>query len=165
MQLLSFVIESNNKKSICNFIKFLNFVIKNKFQKNKPKNKEKITINLLKSPHVHKNAQEQFKINKFKQNIFVFLPKFNINKILVKLKIIFVFFFHDIKLKINYFVCLKLKKKLSFLNLSFFFLNSKSFNKTFSFNKKNKTYCYLKLLNITGNILKKLVTQLVRVKT
>jgi ribosomal protein S10 len=145
------IISSKNKKSLDKFIKFFtenlsNFIIINNFFKTKLKTK---IITILKSPHVNKKAQEQFKINIFYKTINISTPK-NF-KLLTYLKNINSHLFTDIKIKLKLLINYKLSKKIynNILNPTNF--NTNIFNKTKVYkNKKieqNNNFIIKKKLN------------------
>ena len=72
MHIISIIIYSNSLKSLSYFTSFFNFVFKKFFKnfiiKNFFKKLYKNKTSVLKSPHVHKNAQEQFYKKLYKKN-------------------------------------------------------------------------------------------------
>lgn len=161
MMLYSLIIntECKNKKSIFYFslliIKFLDNVLK-KHTKS-IKNTSKFT--LLRSPHVHKSAQHEFKQQVYKkQYLFVFCD----NKKLIFLKKLFFFYFQDIRKNCTFITtansnCLDCKfLKLKVFNVPLFLNNSSSLTFTVSkhknHNKLSKLRNYLKLLNLKGEV-------------
>lgn len=165
MQIISIFICFKSLKSFYYFVNFLNiflkkffknFIIKNFFTKF-----TKAKISILKSPHVHKNSQEQFYKKFYKKKLVIILLNSIQLKFFVILKKILKFAFYDFVLQIqtftfkfnfdvvlqkllnlNYF-CLFEKKNCS----NFLFLNN---TKYLFFFKKVKIYNYIKVLNLLG---------------
>jgi ribosomal protein S10 len=146
-------LRSKNKKSLNKFIKFfinnLNFKQINKFYTKKTKKK---IFTILKSPHINKSAQEQFKINFYALN-FIFYSE-QTNKILKITKKMKLNLFSDISIQIKAFFSKNLLKKT---HIGFF--NPNNFNsKNLSFcSYKNKNYNY-KDLTFNYNKLKQLIS-------
>lgn len=158
---LLFNIECKNKKSIFYFslliIKFLDKILIT--HKKSFKNSYKFT--LLRSPHVHKSAQHEFKQQLYKkQYLFVFCN----SKKLIYLKKLFFFYFQDVKKNCtflfttkNYLLSYKFLK-LQTLNIILFKNNNSS--SLFLMQLKKEKYIkftklknYFKLLNLEGEIL------------
>jgi ribosomal protein S10 len=130
-------LKSKNKESLNKFIKFFknNLRIKqiNKIYQ-KPKKKKLFTI--LKSPHINKSAQEQFKINFYSLN-FIFYVEKN-NQIIKLIKKIQLNSFTDVFIKVKAFYSKNLikKKYINFFNpnnfinksLGFFLYKNKNLN-------------------------------------
>lgn len=169
MQFFLINIKSKSFKSLSNFLKFIIFyfnkitktlIKKLKFQKLK-KNK----FSLLKSPHVHKKAQEHLEQLIYKKKILIIF--FNLPAVMFFLffKKLLDFSFFEVTLKLKYFVFKSnLKFLLRFLNLNnLILLGNKTFysnkfflNKIIFYKNKNfKIYSFLKSLNIIGLIYKK----------
>lgn len=159
---------SKNKNSLNNFLTLLsNFIKKSKaiIYKEKLQKQKKTKLTILKSPHVHKSAQEQFEYRIYKQQVLVFL--LNPSQLLVFLKKVIKFAFYNIKIVVNYFLLNKHKNLSKFLNLNNYFLNLKSnYSNDFFLKKKRsdlffikkfKSYSFLKILNFVGAI-SKLIT-------
>nr|UDP55416.1 ribosomal protein S10 [Schizostauron trachyderma] len=144
MKSYKLIVLSKNKRSLVNFFWFIknNFIFSsNSFKKysNSKIRVKKFTV--LKSPHVNKNAQDQFEIRYFFQKLSVYLPE-NF-KYLVFLKQLTTTF-PDILLKIK--ISLN-KKSENNLKLKFFTPNNFKINKKYYYNKKNvirnkKNYSY-----------------------
>jgi ribosomal protein S10 len=172
MQILLITVCANSIKSFFiyqNFLKFcfkkvihvsLNCKILQKFNKKK--------ISLLKSPHVHKSAQEHFNQKLHKQKFLFFLDYNSYVKLFFLLKKLLNFSFYDVNIKIkSLFYKLEICNYQKFLSLNnyCFILNDKKYCNKFSVKtskKKGFIYClkkiivwkFLKLLNLIGNLLK-----------
>ena len=145
MKSYNLIVLSKSKRSLINFFWFLknNFFFTldsfKKYSNNKIKVKK---FTLLKSPHVNKNAQDQFEIRYFFQKLSVYLPE-NF-KYLVFLKRLTTITFPDILLKIK--ISLDTERENN-LKLKFFTPNNFKINKNYYYNKKNviknkKIYSY-----------------------
>merc|ERR1712084_118009 len=105
-------IKAKRKKSLLFFLYVLNkFNQINKLKLiSKKKFKKRFTV--LKSPHVNKNAQEQFEFNLF--SIDIAISKFQLSKLLIILKKIKNNFCYDIHIKIEFLIDIK-KQKIDLL--------------------------------------------------
>ena len=157
-----FFVHSKSLKSINYFSSFLTYYCKNNikhfiiFKKTEKLNKRKIS--LLKSPHVHKTAQEQFNQINYKQIFLIIVPN------TIKLKLILIFkkwfclsFYETIyKLKFFIFSFRILTKIIKLFNYNLNSRNKKYSNKFYFKNnfclnfKKIKIYNFLKFLNLNG---------------
>lgn len=142
---LQLTVKSKNKKTLQVFTNFVKIFIKNKFKKIKFNNETIIKTTLLKSPHVHKKAQEHFQFKIYKKTIL--LHYFNLVEINFFLKRVLGNTFHDIKLKIDFF--LQANVNLQILNFNHFYFNSKKHY----FYKKVKTNLFFKILQLNGRFL------------
>ena len=135
------ILTSKNLNSLNEFLKFFNYFLK----KNNPEILKNLKItskktrfkkfSVLRSPHVHKQGQEQFELRKFSKKIVInrlLYPRF-----LVSLKKIKRVLFSDVRISIRY------GTKHYVLAPNFFF------NFTTNFSKKN-TLSYLKELEHYG---------------
>jgi len=152
MQILLLIIQSKNKKSLDNFFNFLTFYVEKKLKIKKTKKQKIVKTTLLKSPHVHKSAQEHFEYRLHKRQILIFL--FEMGQFVVFIKKIVNFSFYDVKIVVNHFLHIKHKKTLKFFCLTNFCLSLSKKHNYYYHKKKIKTYSFLKLLNITGTLLK-----------
>lgn len=164
MELLILIVKSKNLKSLYYISDFICFFIKKfkTFVFNKQNNQfNKKNFSILKSPHVHKTAQEQFKQVSYKKNYLVLCLNSTKFKIIFTLKKL-VTNFYDINLNFNLFL-FKLKFYSNFLGLNnfYFILANKNYsnnfyNKNFNFYylKKFKIFNFIKLLNFLGIFLK-----------
>jgi ribosomal protein S10 len=157
-------ISSKNQKSLEKFNEFFynnlkNFIIINKYLKQKKHTK---IITILKSPHVNKKAQEQFKFNIFFQTINVSTPK-NF-KLLTYIKNIKSNLFLDIKIKLKLLINNNLTKKtyktilnpINF-NANLFYSTKNYKNKKIKINKNfllQKNFDKLKNLSKTNSLIK-----------
>ena len=159
---LSFKVTSKNKTSLSNFF---NFIMKLEFPikivKNAPKNKKKVFLSVLKSPHVNKDAQEQFEFKTYSKNLTIWSTQLNLLILILKKAI--KTSFPGVQIKIYYLINNKTKSKfllkiLNIKNLNVNFFNDRVLNKII-LNKKinfylNLTDCYgelsYKIKNITG---------------
>ena len=98
---LSLNILSKNKKSLGIFIKVFKIFFEKKQFKTKFKTKKLKRITLLKSPHVHKKAQEHFETKTYRQSFFINL--LNIKKFLLLFKKFIRSSFYDLRIIINFF--------------------------------------------------------------
>lgn len=137
MKFYQITITSKNKNSLKNYLKFINANIKtynliNKFSHNKTK---RIFFTMLKSPHVHKRAQEQFEFLHFSKQITI-LTNTNL-KFLTFVKKIRTNLFSDVNIKIKFQFNKKLQNSFqkNFFNPNYFKLNY--------FNNKNEQKNYL----------------------
>ena len=161
--MLQIEVISKNSKTIYNFLNFF----KNLIQKNtkiivlnqKIQKQKKLVNTLLKSPHIHKIAQEKFEYRLYKKKFLLILTNPVLFLIFLK-KFLSVGFF-DVKILINYFLLSKFFKQIIiFFNINnFYFLYSSFFYSnlflltTFFYTRRGKIYNFLNLLNIKGNIL------------
>ena len=150
MKIHQLTIESKNKKAITKFINFLtkqthllNLNLTKKIVFYNIKNKK---MSILKSPHVHKTAQEQFEFKLFSVKIFIETTR-NL-KFLTFLKKIQNTLFSEIKLKLKLITSEKLYDEKNLGNQ--LKETSKSFNKTI--NDKNKATKLLKFLDYYGEL-------------
>jgi len=157
-------ITSKTKKSLSDFINFLNHIpinshIIKKYFTNK---KRKKILTILKSPHVNKTAQEQFQLNFFSNQITIYSS--NIFQSLILLKKIKNNLFSDLKIKIRFPIYKKLsnKSQTNALNPTNFKLNSinKCLNQKNKIKKsKKKNYKQiehiLKIFDIYGELIQK----------
>jgi ribosomal protein S10 len=156
MEIFSITVYSKNKKSLNIFLNFLNFFIKNKVKKIKFNAKKLKKTTLLKSPHVHKSAQEQFEYRIYKKIIWV--TSFSVPQWVIFFKKSFKKSFYDLKITVNYSLVKKKYKIVKILNFKYFNLNSEKYVfkvgcKNLHFEKKLKTYKFLKFLNFNGLVL------------
>lgn len=165
----SIVLYSKNKKSLNNFLKFLEHDLKiqqiQKSTKYIKRDTKKKRITVLKSPHVNKSAQEQFEYRVYSLGISFYSSR--VKKNLVLLKKVKNQLFPDIKIKIK--GILKIKQnfirkmtlnpdnftfKISELNRTNQRLSLKHIRKNINLNEnKNlleRTSCYLYLLDCYG---------------
>jgi ribosomal protein S10 len=131
---------SKNKKSLENFVTFVNsnlqkLQITNKYFQKK-KNRKILTI--LKSPHVNKKAQEQFNSNLYHKSVNIYLPQYF--KLITFIKTVKSNLFLDVRVKVKLIINNKLEKKMhrNIFNPTNFKLNCFS-NKINYCNKKIKT--------------------------
>jgi ribosomal protein S10 len=164
---------SKNKISIKIFFKVLNKVLQNfKNVKKCLKKKRKIKIlTILKSPHVNKNAQEQFETRFYFSQINVRYSPKNL-QFLIFLKKLKNYVFSDIKIKIEFLINKSLVKKtqtklLNPNNFNLQFFNKKiknssikkskdqKYNNCFKKNNRFKQIQYLlKIFDTYGNLIK-----------
>ena len=155
MKTFNLIVKSKNKSIINDFVYFFiecllynSNSLKKQF-KNK-KNKKKIVI--LKSPHVNKQAQEQFEYHMFSKQIKIY--SFHILKFLIFLKKIQLKLFPDIKFKISFYFLKDLKKiKLKTFSpdtFLYYLYNKKNLT---SKNTQKITKIYLKLLDLYGEFI------------
>lgn len=137
MKFYQITITSKNKHSLKNYFKFIignikNFNLLNKFSQKKTK---RIFFTMLKSPHVHKKAQEQFEFTHFSKQITI-STQTNL-KFLTFLKKIKTNLFSDVNIKIKFQLNKKLQNNFQkkFFNPNYFKLNC--------FNNKNEKKNYL----------------------
>jgi ribosomal protein S10 len=138
------IIVSKNKNSVHKFLKFLKllstipkFSIFKNFQV-LPNKKIVRKFSILRSPHVHKQGQEQFEFKKFSKKIYLNILSTDF-KFLLILKKIKLLLFSDVNYKIRYDV-----KNLTNIKIS-----PKNINLRFNKNK-NFLISYLKILNYYG---------------
>jgi ribosomal protein S10 len=154
---LALTIKCKNKKTLYYLSLFISNFFTKYLTKNKKAFKNKNKFTLLKSPHVHKSAQHEFKQFMYKkQFLFVLFD----TKILVMLKKIFSYSFQDINKKYDFFiktVKLLLDIKLYKINNmhKIFFSNSNQYKSIFSMlnqkpHKVNNLQNYFKILNFIG---------------
>lgn len=111
-------IYSKNSLSITNFLKFFYKLSINKklglsvFTSQCPVKNKKVFFSVLQSPHVNKTSQEQFEYKLFKKQIKINV--FQINKLLVILKILKSKLFLDVNVELK-FICNKSLLQDSFL--------------------------------------------------
>lgn len=148
MKIHQLTIKSKNKKAI---IKFINFLIKQTHLLNLNLTKKIVfhdinnkKMSILKSPHVHKTAQEQFEFKLF--SVKIFLQTTQNFKLLTFLKKIQNSLFSEIKLKLITSEKLYNDEKL----INKLKETSKSFNK--SLNSKYKAIKLLKFLDYYGEL-------------
>jgi ribosomal protein S10 len=137
-------IYSKNSVSLTNFLKFFYKLSMNKglglsaFTSQCSVKRKKVFFSVLKSPHVNKTSQEQFEYKLFKKQIKI--DVFQINKLLVILKLLKAKLFSDVKIEL----------KFSF--------HQNSFRKPF-LNKINPDQFILKQFQNKGLVRSKLVGQ------
>lgn len=146
--IINIYLYSKNFKSLTLFLKFLNKFNATKLLKHKTKIKK---FSILTSPHVNKDAQEQFELNIFTKQLKNY--SFNFFKILIILKKISKKIFPDIQIKIKF---LFLKKKKFFLEQNI--INSDNMiiikpNIANNLYIKKPTNNYFTMLDISGEIL------------
>ena len=144
---LQLTITSKNKKTLLIFANFLKKFLKNSFKKIKFNKTLTVKTTLLKSPHVHKTAQEHFQYKNYKKTIL--LRYLNLFQITIFLKKLSTCIFYDAKIKTHYFS----QPKITILNLKNFYFNLKKHY----FYKKTKIYFFFNVLNFNGLILLNLV--------
>ena len=149
-------ISSKNKNSLT---KFLFFIKKLKFPvqviKNYPQLKKKKFLTVLKSPHVNKDAQEQFEFKIYSKEIIIWSPQ--IKLLILILKKIITESFSGIHVKL---FCLSNSKTQS--NFLLMFLNPYNLNFNFFKNRIDNNYQinrkiknYLNLSDCYGEIIYK----------
>ena len=143
---------SKNKTSLN---KFLYFIKKLKFPvkivKNISKLQKKNFLTVLKSPHVNKDAQEQFEFRIYSKQLLIWSPQLNL--LFFILKKVINRSFSGIKLQTNLLINIKhkhIKNTLNPKNLSLNFFNNRLKDKN-KLNKKINSYlvlydCYGELL-------------------
>jgi ribosomal protein S10 len=132
-------IVSKNKKSVENcflfFSKSIRYdVIKKYFRKKKKKN----VLTILKSPHVNKNAQEQFESKLFANQVSIYTSKSYL--FLVFLKKIKIYLFPDVKIKIKFILNKNLTERTqtNIFNPSNFRLDAFEVIKSEEYTQKNR---------------------------
>lgn len=164
MQLFLISIKSKSFKSLSSFLKFivfyLNKITKILIKKFNFRKLKKTKFSLLKSPHVHKKAQEHLEQRIYKKKILIIFFNLPALAFFLFFKKLLDFSFFEVALKIKYFVFKSnLNFLLRFLNLNnLMLLNNKPLysnkfflNKIIFYKNKNiKIYCFLKSLNIIG---------------
>jgi ribosomal protein S10 len=114
MKTLNLLISSKSNKSLNNFLNVFNknlLIVRSTFVKKTFKKRlKKTVITILKSPHVNKNAQEQFEIKYLTRQLLVSTA--DSKKFLIFIKKLKTFLFPDIYIKIKLFT----NKKKSNLN-------------------------------------------------
>lgn len=162
---INIIISAKNYKSIILFLRFFfKFCVKHKIKFNKlffkyfQKNHKIIKFKTLKSPHIYKKAQKQFKYYLFSKKFQI--VSFQILKLLIMLKKIEIILFSDIQIQIKFLLNNNkfLIKEKKILNPDKFSI--KTFNNTKKFN------CYLNLFDFFGEFyLKSLNSSVVERKT
>lgn len=154
---------SKNSKSVYKLLNFFKSLTKKTIKTiifNKKIQKQKKLVNtLLKSPHVHKIAQEKFEYRLYKRKIILTLT--NPGLFLILLKKVLNFGFFDLKILINYYLFKIFFKEITrFFNVNnfyflyfHFFYNNSYFIINFLYKKRFKTYNFLNLLRIKGIVL------------
>lgn len=146
---INVIISSKNYKSIIFFLRFFfKFCLKHKIKFNKlffkhfQNNHQIIKFKTLKSPHIYKKAQKQFKYYLFSKKFQI--VSFQILKFLIMLKKVEIVIFSDIKIQIKF-----LLNNNKFLIKEKKILNPDKFSiKTF--NNIKKSNCYLNLFDFFG---------------
>lgn len=119
-------IKSKNKKSIFNITKtlILLFLKLNAVKKITNKKHRLTSFNILKSPHIHKKAQQRFGFEIITINIFLLI--FSLPKIIILTKLLLNKLFHDLNIKLIYHVSKKNKiiKKIKFKTIKITFCSN-----------------------------------------
>lgn len=147
-------IYSKNKNSLNKFLFFIsniNIPLKTVF--NVPNEKKKTFLTVLKSPHVNKDAQDQFEFKMFSKSLIVYSnqPKLFI----LVLKKIINESFSDIKIKIYCYVTLKKKLLINIFNPLSVSISFVFFKKHNNFFFRQQLTRYLKLFDCCGEIVLK----------
>jgi hypothetical protein len=138
-------VECKNKKSIFYLSLYLTKMFDNLLIKHKSGLKSTLKFSILRSPHVHKSSQHEFRQRVFKKQFVFYI--FN-SDVLVYLKKLFLNFFHDIKKSLVFI----LNHKSAVLNIKLFTMNllkeNSGFISALKINKKLKNF--LKIINFIG---------------
>ena len=166
MPICLIIVNSKNKQSLFNFLFFLvNSLKVSLISRCEKKKGGKKVITVLKSPHINKNAQEQFELRNF-NNKFLFFSH-NTPKCFIILKAIKTKLFPDIKIKLKFFInnntSLKFNTKvfnpnnftlgvykLNFISQKLNNNQKYNYNKIISMKLTKKTKNYLKIFDSYG---------------
>ena len=144
----TFIISSNRQKSIKKFLEFLKTPTFLRPRLHLKKKKKKVhTISILTSPHVNKNAQEQF--CKKKHVYLIKIHGVDFNNLVLWIKSIKTQSFYDVHIK----YCVVIKKKKTTKT-------SSKLNPDQLIIKKKTPYNYLRLLESFGNFYLTFLAQL-----
>lgn len=154
MKFCYLTIVSKNKASLESAYKFLlksSSLNSNMVTKFFEKKEKRSVITILKSPHVHKTAQEQFETRIFSKQLLVF-SIYNIRYAFLIKKLI-VFLFSDVRIKIKWVANQQqmIKSRVQILNL-----NNFRFNIFYCFFTQNFKLHFVKNFSLSNNYVHKL---------